>query len=189
MDKLELIIRDKQIELRDLQADLNEALTGVESLDFKTAARLEPLIAAITDEIERLEKLRLVRPASIGFQSYFSRLLTDDSCSVMELWTHFKNYRTDVTIRLLEIRKLKGRNISCKLRLIEPADSHLYLAWTTSELQHIGWRTLGSSRSFYYKTMMRSPDQFDAFCQMLSVTLLEPLGSLWKYGQQYYRYR
>ncbi|GGB20041.1 hypothetical protein [Puia dinghuensis] len=190
MDKLEFIIREKQAELKGLQAELNEALTGIESPDYETAGRIQPLIYGVMAEIERLERLLLVRPTPRDFQFYLSSLLTDDTCTVLELWTQIKDYWSDVTIRLLEIRKLKtSHGISCTLRLIEPADRHLNAEWTTCALQHIGWKASQGGRAFYYKTRLRSPDHFDAFCQMMSVTLLESLASLWRHGQQYFRYR
>jgi hypothetical protein len=35
LNKLELVIREKQAELHGLQAELNEALTGIESPDYE----------------------------------------------------------------------------------------------------------------------------------------------------------
>jgi hypothetical protein len=124
------------------------------------------------------------------FRSNLSRLLTDDTLTVLELWTGIQDYWNDVTIRLLEIRKLKNnRGISCTLRLTEPADTHLHGEWTTAALELIGWTVPRGGRIFYYRTWLRSPDQFDAFCQFMSVTALEALPSLWGQGQQYYRFR
>src|ERR1700683_864899 len=54
LDKLELIIREKQAELRSLQAELNDALTGIESPDYERASRLQPLIYGVEVEIKRL---------------------------------------------------------------------------------------------------------------------------------------
>ena len=75
------------------------------------------------------------------------------------------------------------------LRLEEPMDSHLYGEDTTAELLHIGWKAGRGKRTFYFKTRLRSPDAFDAFCQMMSVTMLEALDGLWQHGQQYYRFK
>ena len=187
MEKIDLIIQELQTELQFLQAELNEALNGIDVPDYVLAHRLQSIIRRANIEIERLEKLRSVRPAPKDFQSYFSRLLTDDTCSVLELWTQIK-YKDDVTIRLLEIRKLKNSSISCMLRLLEPLDLHS-VKWMAVQLQRLGWKALRGERTFYYKANMRSPDEFDAFCQVMGATLLEPLGSLWELGQQYYRYR
>jgi hypothetical protein len=190
LDKLNLIIRDKQAELKGLQEELNEALTGIESSDYETAARIFPLIHGVTREIERLEKLSGVLNTPQDFPFYLSRLLTDHTLAILELWTGIQDYWNDVTIRLLEIRKLKNnRGISCTLRLTEPADTHLHVEWTTAALQHIGWTARRGERTFYYRTRLRSPDQFDAFCQFMSVTALEALPSLLRHGPQYYRFR
>jgi len=190
LDKLELIIKEKKAELRGLQAELDEALTGIESPDYERAWRLQPLIYGAEAEIDRLENLRSVRPTGQDFQSYLSRLMTDDSVTTLELWTHIQDYQNDVTVRVLKIRKGKtGRRISCILRFEEPTQAHLYGDHTTDALQHISWKAGRGGRTFYYKTRLRSPDEFDSFCQLMSVTLLEALFSLWKHGQQYFRYR
>jgi hypothetical protein len=190
LDKLELIIREKQAELLGLQAELNEALTGVESPDYKRAGRLQPLVYRMEGEITRLENFRTVRPVKHDFQSYLSRLVTDDSVTTLELWTHIQDHHNDVTTRVLEIRKGKtGRRISCTLRFEEAAQVHLHERYTIAELQHIGWTAGRRGKTFYYKTRLRSPDEFDRFCQFLSLTLLEPLFSLWRHGQQYYRFQ
>jgi hypothetical protein len=57
VEKLDLIIRDKQAELLALHAELTEALTGLESPDYGWAARIQPLIYAVQFEIDRLEEL------------------------------------------------------------------------------------------------------------------------------------
>jgi hypothetical protein len=194
LDKLDLIIREKQAELQSLQAELHEALTGVklpgiELPDYETAGRLQPVLYGLMTEIERLEKLRIVQPATQDFQTYLSRLLTDDTVSTLELWTQIRDYWSDTTIRLLEIRKGKtGHRISCMLRLGEPTEPHLY-SEHTAKLQHIGWKAGRGKRTFYFKTRLRSPDTFDAFCQIMSVTMLEALSSLWQLGQQYYCFK
>jgi hypothetical protein len=140
-------------------------------------------------EIDRLENLRFVQPVALDFQSYLSRLVTDDSLTTLELWTHIQDYENDVTVRVLQIRKGKtGRRISCMLRFEEAAQAHLYRERTTAELQHIGWKAARGGKIFYYKTRLRSPDAFDSFCQFMSVTFLEALFSLWRHGQQYYRF-
>lgn len=173
-----------------MQAELNEALMGIESPDYETAARLQPVVYGLMGEIKRLEKLRLVQPVTQDFQTYLSRLLTHDTVTTLELWTGIRDYWSDTTIRLLEIRKGKtGHLISCTLRLREPTDSHLYSEHTSAGLQHIGWKAGRGKRTFYFKTRLRSPDAFDAFCQMMSVTMLEALASLWQHGQQYYRFK
>jgi hypothetical protein len=190
LDKLELIIQEKRAELRGLQGELNEALTGPESPDYERAWRLQPLIYGAEAEIRRLEKLRCVRPVTQDFQSYLSRLVTDHSVTTLELWTHIQDYNNDVTARVLEIRKGKtGRRISCMLLLEEPARAHLHDRYTIAELQRIGWKAGRRGKTFYYKTTLRSPDEFDNFCQFMSVTLLEPLFGLWRHGQQYYRFQ
>jgi hypothetical protein len=190
LDKLELIIREKQAELHGLQAELNDALTGIESPDYERAWRLQPLIYGAEAEIDRLENLRCVRTVALDFKSYLSRLVTDDRISTLELWTHIQDYWSDVTVRVLEIKKGKtGRRISCMLRLEEPARKHLNDEYTTAELQHIGWKPARGGKTFYYRTRLRSPDAFDSFCQFMGVTLLKALLSLWRHGQQYYRFR
>ena len=173
-----------------MQSELNEALTGPESPDYERAWRLQPLIYGVEAEIGRLENLRSVRPVEQDFQSYLSRLLTDNTLSTLELWTHIQDHWNDVTVRLLEVRKRKtGRHISCMLRFEEPAQAHLYDEYTTAELQHIGWKSARGGKTFYYKTRLQNPDAFDRFCQFMSVTLLEALVNLWKLGQQYYRFQ
>jgi hypothetical protein len=110
--------------------------------------------------------------------------------TTLELWTQIRDYWSDATTRLLEIRKGKnGHRISCMLRLGETTDPHLHDEYTSADLQHIGWKPGRGKRTFYFKTRLRSPDAFDAFCQMMSVTMLEALASLWKHGEQYYRFK
>ena len=141
-------------------------------------------------KIKRLENLRSVRPIAQDFQSYLLRLVTDDRLTALELWTNIQDYDIDVTVRVLEIKKGKaGRRISCKLRFEEPAQAHLYEKYTSAELRHIGWEAGKGGKTFYYKTRLRSPDEFDSFCQLIGVTLLEALRSLWRYGQQHYRFQ
>lgn len=190
MDKLDLIIREKHAELQGLQAELNEALTGIESPDYETAGRLQQVIDGLMAEIGRLKKLRMVQPATQDFPTWLSRLLTDDTVTTLELWTRIKDYESDTSTRMLEIRKGKtGHRISCTLRLTEPTDAHLHRDYTVADLQHIGWKAGRGTRTFYFKTRLRSPDAFDAFCQMMSVTMLEALASLWGHGEQYYRFK
>jgi hypothetical protein len=190
LDKLELIIQEKRAELRGLRGELNEALTGPESPDYERAWRLQPLIYGAEAEIDRLESLRRVRPVAQDFQSYLSRLVTDESVTKLELWTHIQYYQRDNTVRVLEIRKAKtGRRITCVLRIEEPAEVHLYYEHTTAVLRHIGWTVGRRGKTFYYKTRLKSPDAFDSFCQFMSASLLEGLGSLWRYGRQYYRFQ
>jgi hypothetical protein len=176
--------------IRGLQAELNEALTGIESPDDETAGRLHLVIHGLAAEIGRLEKLRKVRPAAQDFQAFLSRLLTDDMVTTLELWTGIRDYWSDVTVRLVEIRKEKtGRRISCTLRLEEPTRLHLYTEYTTAELEHIGWKAGRGGKIFYYKTKLKTPDAFEAFCHLMSVTMLEAMASLWGRGQQYYRFK
>jgi hypothetical protein len=190
LDKLELIIREKHAELQGLQVELNEALTGVESPDYERAFRLQPLIYGMEAEIKRLENLRGVQPVTQDFHNYLSRLVTDDSVTTLELWTHIQDYENDVTARLLEIRKGKtGRRISCMLQFEKPAQARLLDDYTTAKLQHIGWKAGRGGKTFYYKTRLRSPDEFDWFCQFLGVTMLEALVSLFRHGQQHYRFQ
>jgi hypothetical protein len=120
LDKLDLIIQEKQAELRSLQAELGAALTGIESPDYEVAARIQPLIHAVQFEIDRLEKLRGVSTPPIDFPAHLSRLLTDESIKTLELWTQIKDHWHDTTFPLLTIRKLKSRyHLSCTIRLNE----------------------------------------------------------------------
>lgn len=189
LDKLELIIREKQAELQGLQAELNEALTGIESPDYETAGRIQPLLYGVRAEIERLEKLRRVPNTSEDFPSHLSRFLTDDAVTTLELWTQIKDHWNDSTFRLLEIRKGKSRGITCTLRLTDPANQHLHGDYTTAELQRIGWKAGRGGKTFWFKTRIKSPDQLDAFCQMMSVAMLEALAGLWGHGQQQYQFK
>jgi hypothetical protein len=189
MDKLELVIHEKQLELQGLQAELEEALTGPESPDYETAVRIQPLIWELRSEIERLMILRQVKPAPKDFPFHLSSLLTDDTRKGLECCIQIKDYWTDSTFSLLEICKLKDRSISCTLRLTEEAYRQLHKEWTHAQLFHIGWKALRGDKTFYYKARMRSPDEFDRFCQLISVTLLEPLAALFGHGRQYYQLR
>jgi len=190
MNKIDLIIRDRQAELLALQADLSDALTGIDSPDYRRAARIQPLIYGVQDEIKRLEKLRQVISPSHDFSTHLSRLLTDDSITTLELWVGIKNYWNDVTVRILEIGKGKsGYRVTCTLRLAVPLQTHLYAPHTTQELQHIGWTASRGGKTFWLKMQVKNPEQFDAFAQRMAVTLLEALGSLWTHGQQFFRYR
>ena len=83
VEKLDLIIHDKQAELRALEAELAEALTGIESPDYEWAARIHPLIYAVQFEIDRLEELRLVPDPQAGFAARLSRLLTDNALTAL----------------------------------------------------------------------------------------------------------
>ena len=56
VEKLDLIIHDKQAELRALEAELTEALTGIESPDYEWAARIHPLIYAVQFEIDTINQ-------------------------------------------------------------------------------------------------------------------------------------
>ena len=188
MDKLELLIKEKQAELQGLEAELREALTGIESPDYETAGRLQPIIYSVMAEIRQLEMLRKVPPAPDDFQVHLSRFITNDTLTVLELWTEIRDYWADVSIRVVEIRKLKSsREISCTIQLLEPSEVHLHAEYTATELKHLGWKAIRGEKTFYRKTKLRSPDQFEAFCQIMSVTFLEPLKPLWRHGQQYYR--
>ena len=59
----------------------------------------------------------------------------------------------------------------------------LYREWTIATLQHIGW-TARRGNDLLLQEQAAKPDQFDAFCQFMSVTALEALRSLWGQGQQ-----
>jgi len=76
LDKLTLLIRDKQAELQALQAELTEALTGIESPDYEWAARIQPLICGLEAEIDRLYQFREVPDPPQDFAAILSRLLT-----------------------------------------------------------------------------------------------------------------
>lgn len=190
MDKVDLIINDRQTKLRALQAELTDALTGIESPDYEWAARIQPLIYGVQAEIKRLERLRLTAQPSKDFCAHISRLLTDNTVTTLELWVGIRDHWNDVTVCLLEIRKWKsGYFVTCTLRLAEPLRGHLYGEYTTAELQHLGWTAGRGGRKFWFKTRIKSPDQFDSFNQRIAVTMLEALASLWAHGQQYYRFK
>lgn len=190
MNKLELLIEEKQAEWRVLNEQLDDALTGIESPDYERAGRIQPLIYAVRTEIERLLKLREVTDTVEDFSTRLSRLLTDDGVTCLEVWTQIKDYWNDVTVRLLEIRKAKaGYAVSCTLRLTEPLQMHLHADYTAEQLQHLGWTAGRGGKSFWYKAKIKNPDQFDIFHRHIAVTVLEALGSLWGHGQQYFRFR
>jgi len=190
LDKLTLLIRDKQAELQALQAELTEALTGIESPDYEWAARIQPLIYGLEAEIDRLYQFREVADPPQNFATVLSRLLTDDTVTTLELWVTIKDYWNDVTVRLLEIRKAKsGYRITCTLRLSEPAQMHLHHDYTTAKLRHLGWTAAKGGKTCWFKAQVKSPDQFDRFNQRMAVTMLEVLRPLWGHGQQYFRYR
>jgi hypothetical protein len=187
LNKLDLIIQEKQAELRGLQAELQEALIGIELPDYEVAARIQPLIYGVQKEISWLEKLRDVSAPPAGFATHLSRLLTDDSLTTLELWTQIKDYWHDSTFPLLTIRKPKANYYpSCTIRLTEAAEGHLFGEHTVAELRHLGWNPARGDKIFYYKARVKNPDQFDAFCQKISVTLLEVLPSLFGLGRQYF---
>jgi hypothetical protein len=190
LDRLDLIIREKQTELDGLNAELDEALTGLESPDYETAGRILPLIYDVETDIERLEKLRSFGDIPQGFEAHLSGWLRNDNFTILELWAELGDFWVEVTTRLLEIRKLKtGRRISCTLRLMEAVRRNLDVEWAGAYLQHIGWTARPNGATFYYKTSLKSPDQFDAFCQVMSVTMLEALSCIWRNRQQFYRFR
>ena len=190
MDKLNLIIADRRAELQALQAELTEALTGIESPDYEWAARVQPLIYGVRAEIKRLEKLCLVAQPSLDFSSHLSRLLTDDTVTMLELWVGIKDHWNDVTVRLLEIRKWKaGYHVTCTLWLTKPLETHLFVEYTAADLQHLGWTAGRGGKTFWFKARIKNPDQFDSFNQRMAVTMLEALASLWAHGHQYYRFK
>jgi len=190
LNKLDLIIPEKQAELRALQADLTDALTGIDSPDFRRAAMIQPLVNDVQAEIVRLQKLREVAEPPQDFSAYLSRLLTDDDVTKMELWVTIKNHGNEVTVRLLEIRKWKtGYQVTCALRFPAPLQNYLYALHTNKELEHIGWTAGRGGKTFRLKAQVKNLDQFDAFTQKMAVTMLEALGSLWRRGQQIFRYR
>lgn len=189
LDKLDLLLREKQAELQTLLGEMTEALTGIESPDYEWAARVQPLIYGVRAEIERLEKLRRVYQPADDFSTHLSRLLTDNTVTTLELWTHIKDHWNDVAVRLLEIKKLRsGYVVSCTLRITAPIEGRLYGDRTTEELQHLGWTAGRGGKTFWYKARVKNPDQFDAFCQRLAVTMLEALPGLWRHGRQYFRF-
>ena len=191
MDNLDLIIRDRQTELNELQGELTDALTGIDSPDYTRAARIERLIYRVEAEIRRLEKLRRVANPSKDFSAYFSQLLTDDTVTMLELWVGVKDYwRHDVTVRLLVIQKWKsGHTVTCTLRLSEPLPEHVNSEHTASELQRLGWTRGRGGRTFRFKARIKNPYQFDVFSQRMAVTMLEALGNLWAQRQQYFRFK
>ena len=188
MEKLDLIIHDKQAELRALEAELTEALTGIESPDYEWAARIHPLIYAVQFEIDRLEELRLVPDPQAGFAARLSRLLTDNALTKLELWTEIKDWNY-LTVMVLEIRKGKsGGRLTCTLLLPEALQLHLDSEYTVERLRHLGWTIGHGGKRCWYKAQVKSPDQFEAFTQQMAVTMFEPLSNLWKQGPQHFRY-
>ena len=187
LDKLHLVKKDKQSELKDLEQELEDALTGIESPDFERAARIQPLIYGLQFELERLERLATVLPPTQDFQAHISQLLTGMYTS-LELWLELPDHYGDVTVRLLEIRKLKTRHLlSCRLQIVKPIDRHIYEEGTVALLQHIGWKATRGGKTFRMKVLLRSPVAMDDLCQRMSVTMLEGFGQLWQDRRQYYR--
>lgn len=190
MNKLELLIEDKQAELQALNEQLDDALTGIESPDYERAARIQPLIYAVRAEIERLLKLREVPNTAEDFSTQLSRLLTDGTVTYLEVWSQIKDHWSDMTVRLLEISKAKaGYAVSCTLRLTEPLQMHLHAEYTAELLQHLGWTAGRGGKTFWYRAKIKKPDQFDAFNRHMAVTVFEGFGSLWGHGRQYFRFR
>jgi hypothetical protein len=196
VDKLSLIVRDKQAELQALQAEMTEALTGIESPDYEWAARIEPLIHGLQREIDRLEDLRLIPDPQTDFAARLSRLLTDYTVTTLELWTEINDWNY-MTILVLEIRKgrtpktspkTSPNRLTCTLLLPEPLQVHLNSEYTIEHLRHLGWTTGHGGKRCWYKVQVKTPDQFDKFTQHMAVIMLEPLSSLWKQGPQHFRY-
>lgn len=188
---MELLLREKQAEWQALNEQLDDALTGVfDSPDYARAARLQPLIYGVRAEIERLLRLSKVPDTTQDFSVQLSRLLTDNTVSCLELWTHLKDYWNDVTVRVLEIRKTKaGYAVSCALKLTEHLLLHLHQGYTVDQLQHLGWTVGRGGKTFWYKARIKDPDRFEAFHRHMAVTVLEALGPVWRHGQQHFRFR
>jgi len=109
--------------------------------------------------------------------------------TTLEVWTHIKDHWNDVTVRVLEIKKLRsGYAVTCTLRITEPLEGHLLGDITTEELKHLGWTAGRGGKTFWYKARIKNPDQFEVFSQRMAVTMVEVLLSLWKYGGQYFRF-
>ena len=188
VDKLSLIIHDKQAELQALQAELTEALTGIESPDYEWAARVQPLIYALQLEIDRLEELRRIPDPRTDFAGRLSRLLTDSTVTKLELWTEINDWNY-LSVKVLEIHKERsGHRLRCVLLLPEALQPHLHGEYTILNLRHLGWTAGHGGKRCWYKTQVKSPDQFDAFTQHMAVTMFEPLSGLWKRGPQHFRY-
>lgn len=92
MDKLDLLIKEKQAELRGLLAELQDALTDLDIPDYETAGRLQPIVYAVMREIRQLESLGTVSFTPDDFQANFSRFLTDDTLHTLELWTFVRGF-------------------------------------------------------------------------------------------------
>jgi hypothetical protein len=151
VDKLDLIIQDKQAELRALQAEMAEALTGIESPDYQWAARVQPLIHSTQFEINRLERLRLIPDPRSDFAAQLSQLLTSNTITKLELWTEIKDWNY-MTVKVLEIRKGKsGHRLTCTLFLPEPLQPHLLGEHTIQELRHLGWTAGHGGKRGWYK--------------------------------------
>jgi len=61
LDKLDLLLREKQAELQVLLGELAEALAGIDAQDYEWAARVQPLIHGVRAEIERLKKFPTIQ--------------------------------------------------------------------------------------------------------------------------------
>lgn len=192
MNKIDLIIKEKRAELATLELEKYEALKYAGDRDYAYVAILYPIMSMVEREIAKFEKLkhRPDPPASEGFEAQVWQMLKGPFQS-LEIWVEIEDYSVSQTTRLLEIKKLKARNrISCTIRMDKCFQQYLHQEYAASILEHIGWQKIDYGKSFRRKTILKTLDDLETFCQWMSATMLDGLDGILRYSKaQYYRLR
>jgi hypothetical protein len=185
LNKLDILIQEKEAELKNLRQEWEETFRFAGDIDFEYAALLYPIIGQVARDIDRLKALQYVSETGTegSFPSYIEQLLTAQWRS-LEIQVHFSE-REYGTAPLMEIHKVKGRRaLRCKLMISESIAGWLYDP--DNEFRQIGWTPGRSKNVFYLYHPMRTEEDKTAFFYLMSRTLMDPFSQLWKACQQYY---
>ena len=187
MDKTDLVIAQKEEELKFLREELEKALDPRSDTHYEFIPILYRALNMATWELEKIKELAAVQASAAGsvFSSYVAKVLSGENAS-LTITAHVNTPYSNEWLHIMDINKMRAKNtLLCSINLSERVEEYLP-SNADQALIHIGWKRSKKKKSFRLKYSIRNEEDMQNFHMVISRTLLDAFDHLIKAAKEHF---